>query len=144
MFMLRGPGAVVFSVLLALAVWVGASNAQQGRGSGTPAQPPGSAEPVRKFPYPAIRNNTGVLPAGPKLAPYNSPPLGDGPWAMETYEQRNIKVSIVTRGLTAPWGIAFLPDEVILITEKAGRLRVVRKGVLEPTPVAGIPAVHSA
>ena len=60
---------------------------------------------------------------------------------METYEQRNIKVSIVTKGLTAPWGIAFLPDNVILVTEKAGRLRVIRNGVLEPTPVAGIPAV---
>jgi len=145
MFIQRGGrGAVVCTALLAAAVWVGTLHAQQGRGGGTAAQPPESTEPTRKYPYPAIRNNTGVLPTGPKVQPYNSPPLGDGPWAMETYEQRNIRVSIVTRGLTAPWSIAFLPDEVILITEKAGRLRVVRKGVLEPTPVAGIPAVHSA
>src|SRR5687768_1039705 len=124
-----------------------------GQRGGAPNAPPPAApasqEPVKKFPYPAVRNQTGVLPTGPKVQPYNSPPLGDGPWAMETYEQRNIKVSIVTKGLTAPWGIAFIPapagssDSVILVTEKAGRLRVVRNGVLEPTPVAGIPAVHS-
>jgi glucose/arabinose dehydrogenase len=122
----------------------------QGQGRGQAGQAaPASQEPVRKYPYPAIRNQTGVLPAGPKVQPYNSPPLGDGPWAMETYEQRNIKVSIVTRGLNAPWGIAFIPqapgstDNVILVTEKAGRLRVIRNGVLEPMPVGGIPAVHS-
>ena len=34
-------------------------------------------------------------------------------------------------------------DNVILITEKAGRLRVIRNGMLEPTPVAGIPQVLS-
>jgi len=136
----RLGGTVTVAVLLGLRVAF--VMAQQPPGRGQPA-PAASQEPVRKFPYPAIRNQTGVLPAGPKVQPYNSPPLGDGPWAMETYEQRNIKVSIVTKGLTAPWGIAFLPDNVILVTEKAGRLRVIRNGVLEPTPVARIPAVYS-
>jgi len=122
--------------------------AQQRQGGQLPAPPVAAAgqtsqEPVKKYPYPAIRNQAGAVPPGPKVEPYNDPPLGDGPWAMETYEQRHIKVSIVTRGLTAPWGIAFLPDNVILVTEKAGRLRVIRNGVLEPTPVAGIPRVYS-
>jgi glucose/arabinose dehydrogenase len=46
-----------------------------------------------------------------------------------------------------PWSIAFLPDGAgnftILITEKQGRLRIVRDGKLDPNPVAGIPAVTS-
>jgi glucose/arabinose dehydrogenase len=140
---------VVAAALVPLAVAVGADQ-QGGRGSAVDkGSTASSQEPVKTFPYPAIRNQTGVIPPGPKVAPYNSPPLGDGPWAIETYEQRNIKVSIVTKGLNAPWGIAFLPesgssgDSVILVTEKAGRLRVIRNGVLEAAPVAGIPAVHS-
>jgi glucose/arabinose dehydrogenase len=132
----------------AVAVWVAAGTAQQGgRGQSAPAQPGQQGQaaqgPVKKYPYPAIRNQGNAIPPGPKVQPYNSPPLGEGPWAMETYEQRNIRVSVVTKGLTAPWGIAFLPDNVILITEKAGRLRVIRNGVLEPTPVVGIPPVLS-
>ena len=39
--------------------------------------------------------------------------------------------------------MAFLPDGSILITERQGRLRIVRNGRLDPTPVAGTPAVVS-
>jgi glucose/arabinose dehydrogenase len=147
-FLTRG-GAVLAT---AAAVLVIVSAAEQRPGQpGTATSVQRSEEPAKKYPYPAVRDQTGAVPAGPKVEPYNDPPLGDGPWAVETYEQRHIKVSIVTRGLNAPWGIAFLPpstalgagDKVILITEKAGRLRVVRNGVLEPTPVAGIPSVYS-
>jgi glucose/arabinose dehydrogenase len=39
--------------------------------------------------------------------------------------------------------MAFLPDGAILITERPGRLRIVRNGVLDPAPVAGTPAVQA-
>jgi aldose sugar dehydrogenase len=100
-------------------------------------------EAAKRFPYPPVRDQRGVVPPGPKVAPYNSPALGDGPFDFETYEQRNIRVSVVTKGLSHPWSVAFLPDGTILITERVGRLRAVRNGVLDPSPVAGIPAVHS-
>src|ERR1700712_4245852 len=45
------------------------------------------------------------------------------------------------KGLSYPWALAFLPDGSILITERAGRLRIVRNGVLDPQPIGGIPAV---
>lgn len=45
------------------------------------------------------------------------------------------------KGLSRPYALAFLPDGGILITERAGRLRLVRNGVLEPEPIAGIPPV---
>ena len=44
--------------------------------------------------YPLVRDMRGVVPPGPRVAPYNSPPLGDGPWQFESYEQRAIKVSV--------------------------------------------------
>jgi aldose sugar dehydrogenase len=52
------------------------------------------------------------------------------------------RVATVVEGLEHPWGMAFLPgDEGILVTERAGRLRLVRGGQLHPQPIAGIPAV---
>jgi glucose/arabinose dehydrogenase len=47
-------------------------------------------------------------------------------------------------GLEHPWGLAWLPDGSLLITERPGRLRIVRKGVLDPKPIAGVPAVLAA
>lgn len=71
------------------------------------------------------------------------PPLGDGPWVFDTAEQHKIRVSVVTRGLSHPWAIAFLPDGDMLITERDGRLRVVRNGVLDPEPISGVPQVRT-
>ena len=48
---------------------------------------------------------------------------------------------VPTRGLSRPYALAFLPDGGILVTERAGRLRLVRNGVLDPQPIAGIPPV---
>ena len=69
--------------------------------------------------------------------------LGDGPWVFDTAEQHGIRVSVVTRGLSHPWAIAFLPDGGMLITERPGRLRIVRGGVLDPQPVSGVPQVRT-
>lgn len=55
----------------------------------------------------------------------------------------NVKQSVVLEGLERPWSIAWLPDGSQLITERPGRLRVVRNGVLEPTPVTGVPEVFA-
>src|SRR5713226_2554668 len=58
------------------------------------------------------------------------PPLGAGPFVLDTAEQHKIRVTVVTKGLVHPWGLAFLPDGSMLVTERPGRLRVVRDGVL--------------
>ncbi len=51
------------------------------------------------------------------------------------------RVVTVADGLVHPWSIAFLPGGDILITERPGRLRIVRNGVLLPDPAPGVPAV---
>src|SRR5438132_6250630 len=71
------------------------------------------------------------------------PPLGDGPFVFDTGEQHKIRVVVVTKGLSHPWSLAFLPNGNMLITERAGRLRIVRDGALDPNPVTGIPAVRA-
>jgi len=51
------------------------------------------------------------------------------------------RVVTVAEGLVQPWSIAFVPGGDLLITERPGRLRIVRGGKLLPTPVAGVPEV---
>jgi len=59
-------------------------------------------------------------------------------------EEHAFRLVELVRGLEQPWSLAFLPDGRMLVTEKAGRLRIVKDGKLEPQAVAGLPevAVH--
>jgi aldose sugar dehydrogenase len=52
------------------------------------------------------------------------------------------KVTVI-EGLEHPWGMVWLPNGEILITERPGRLRVVREGKLDPKPVTGVPEVFA-
>ncbi len=51
------------------------------------------------------------------------------------------KLVTVTDGLEYPWGMAFLPDGRILVTERPGRLRLVVEGNLDPVPISGLPEI---
>jgi aldose sugar dehydrogenase len=54
----------------------------------------------------------------------------------------NVVATPVTQGLEAPWGMAFLPNGDLLVTELLGQLRVIGKnGQLEERPIAGVPPV---
>lgn len=64
--------------------------------------------------------------------------------AQEIFQSERVtfRVRTVIDRLDHPWGMAFLPDGGMLITEKTGRLRLVRAGILDPLPVEGLPAVR--
>ncbi|HXW08774.1 MAG TPA: PQQ-dependent sugar dehydrogenase [Vicinamibacterales bacterium] len=55
-------------------------------------------------------------------------------------EKATLRFEVVARDLETPWGLAFLPDGRLLITERPGRLRIVENGRMLP-PVTGIPEV---
>lgn len=58
-------------------------------------------------------------------------------------EKHAVKVVTFAKGLENPWGLAFLPDGRMLVTERPGRIRIVsREGKLAP-PLAGVPAVYA-
>jgi len=56
-------------------------------------------------------------------------------------EEHAFRVVELLRGLEQPWSLAFFPDGRLLVTEKAGRLRLVKDLKLDPQPVAGLPEV---
>lgn len=74
---------------------------------------------------------------------WETPELPDGPIDFESAEERALRLVIMAKGLEQPWSMAFLPDGSILVTERPGRLRIVRNGALDPTPVLGMPAVQT-
>ena len=49
----------------------------------------------------------------------------------------------VLENLEHPWGLVWLPNGSMLITERPGRLRIARDGVLDPTPIPGAPEVFA-
>ena len=57
---------------------------------------------------------------------------------------QDYQIETVASGLEHPWSIAWLPDGTALVTERAGRLRLLRAGALVEEPVADVPEVYAA
>jgi len=87
---------------------------------------------------PRGRGGTPVAPSGIPAVPLPSTPL-----EFDTAEGQKIRVVVVARGMSAPWSMVWLPDGDMLITQRTGQVRRLRAGVLDPMPVAGVPAAVS-
>ena len=103
-------------------------------------------------PAPGRQGGAGAAPPaqgqGRGRGPAPVDTLGAGPWDLTAGRGARIHVSVVTKGLDHPWGIAFLPDPSTplgagnlnaLVTERPGRLRQIKNGVLDPTPIGPMP-----
>lgn len=103
-------------------------------GSDSPAPSPVAATPATPTP-PSPNPPSPTPPAPTPPSPPASPgPAPSGPPVLSTF----------TTGLSSPWGMAFLPDGRILVTQKAGSLVIVSaNGQTVGSPVSGIPAVAS-
>jgi glucose/arabinose dehydrogenase len=112
---------------IAAALLVASVSAQQGAPAANQAAQPcagGALDPT------CNRIGTQPLPLQPEIV-------------LETAEQPKIRVVTLTKELMHPWGLAFLPDGSMLVTERQGRLRILRNGKLDPTPISGVPAVRA-
>ena len=129
--------------------------AQQAPAAGQPAaQTPGGQAPAQPAAGREGAARGGGQGRGRGPAPVDT--LGAGPWEFPSGRGARIKVSVVTKGVNRPWGIAFLPDPSTtlgtgpstglgagglnaLVTERPGRLRQIKNGVLDPTPIGPMP-----
>jgi glucose/arabinose dehydrogenase len=64
------------------------------------------------------------------------------PFVIDTAEQGQVRVAPI-KGVSNPWALEFLPNGDMLLTERPGRLRIVRNGVVQPKPISGVPTVHA-
>jgi glucose/arabinose dehydrogenase len=85
---------------------------------------------------PRGRGGTPVAPTGIPAVP-----LPDKPLEFDTAEGQKIRVVVVARGMSSPWSMVWLPGGDMLITQRTGQVRRLRGGVLDPAPVAGVPAI---
>jgi glucose/arabinose dehydrogenase len=58
--------------------------------------------------------------------------------------QAQVEPVVVARGLASPWALAFLPDGRMLVTEKAGRLRIIGADGRAGPPLEGLPPVAAS
>ena len=82
----------------------------------------------------------GGIPVAP--AGFEPLPIPAEPIEFDTAEVMRIRVVPIAQHLVNPWSIAFLSIDSMLVTEKEGRLRIIRNGVLDPTPIPGGPMVR--
>jgi aldose sugar dehydrogenase len=75
------------------------------------------------------RAKSGALPMTPPVMP-----------ARLTTEKHAVTVETVVEGLDHPWGLEFLPDGRLLVSERPGRMRVVERGRIGP-PITGLPPI---
>ena len=77
------------------------------------------------FAGPPGRGQQRVATAPPPIN-WPAPPLGDGPIALDTAIQHQIRLTVI-KGFNQPWSMAFLPDGSILISDDTGN-RLLRVG----------------
>src|SRR5687768_17504545 len=84
-----------------------------------------------------IRLQSGVLKTRPTF-------VADPSGAVLKTQKETVRLEVIADGLNTPWGLAFLPDGRMVVTERTvngGTLRIVAKGTVS-APVAGTPRVH--
>ncbi len=92
----------------------------------------------------AILVALGSCAASPPSTPNSSAPPEAAQVEVEAGTEEPVVVDsvepvTVVDGLEHPWGMTWLPNGDLLVTERPGRLRRISNGVLDPTPIAGVP-----
>lgn len=127
-----------FSRLALCALLIGTSATAQ-VAEQAPAPTPAPA-PAPRTPTPSYVPQPGMPVEGRKPnAAEQTPAFPQQTRAPYTPSNVSLNMETLVEGLVDPWGLAFLPDGMLLVTERDGRMRLIDKGRLSP-PVEGLPA----
>jgi aldose sugar dehydrogenase len=96
-----------------------------------PSPPAASLSPARRWIWLGLGAIVSLVAAGSLL----------GQEPVFHAEDHAYRVVTVAEGLQNPWGMQFLPGGDALLTERAGRVRLIRNGRLVPEPVADLPEI---
>uniref|UniRef100_A0ACD5GSI9 PQQ-dependent sugar dehydrogenase n=1 Tax=Desertifilum tharense IPPAS B-1220 TaxID=1781255 RepID=A0ACD5GSI9_9CYAN len=99
--------------------------------NGTPSKPPPPRPPLPQKSTPATPTPVAATNGTPKLVRW---------WNLGLVPSGSVPVTAqeVVSGLEVPWGIVFLSNTDLLVSERPGRIRLVRNGQLQPQPVATV------
>jgi len=94
-------------------------------------------------------DNTNVGPTGPPVETGTAnttytPAFSGQTRAGSIQTTTEIESKVITNGLSAPWGVAYLPDGRLLVTEKAGKIKIVTQAGVISNALTGVPAVNPA
>ncbi|CAO4146487.1 Aldose sugar dehydrogenase YliI [Methylorubrum aminovorans] len=132
------------SVLLATVAALGLdasafAQAPSGQGAGEDTRAPRIQG--ESFQAPAAPSaGTSVAEKEPQNTEYK-PLLPNQTRAPEPAQKTEVETAVVAKGLDSPWAMEFLPDGRMIVTEKAGKIRIVAKDGTVGQPVAGVPKV---
>jgi len=102
-------------------------------------------KPIRRFPHAMQDLRLSLLLAISLLAlPYPTQLFAQHISDSGIAAPKHWKMETVVEGLRHPWGLEFLPDERILVTERTGQLRLIKNGELQDSPITGTPEVFAA
>lgn len=92
-----------------------------------------------------MRNEIAALMVQAAAIAISAPAWADTPGFAdaEPVPTSSYQIDIIAEGLDTPWDIAWMPNGDMLVTERAGTLRLVRGGALVDEPIAGVPEVFS-
>ena len=114
--------------LIGLAMWLVACTASE-------VTPPASQPPQATLvpTVPAARAPQPTVAPGSTVQPVASPTSTAQPAATPAGDVK-LDVQVFVRNLDTPWAIDFAPDGRIFITERPGRIRIVKNGQLQAEP----------
>jgi glucose/arabinose dehydrogenase len=92
---------------------------------------------------PALSMALGALVSGAAWGAVETPRAAPPPPQPAPVITKGYKLTEIAKNLDHPWSMAFLPDGSMLVTERVGRLRLIKDGLLQPQAIGGVPQVHT-